>query len=763
MYHQLQLVCFSCRFGNHKVEARISRCLRPCVAYSSLLWADMGLHKISIVHDGESHTVDYDSDEGEEVLKVQLFSVTNVLPENQDFSELSELVNGLHSLTLVEGQDGMFTLKSLGGNGGPVPAVQPSPIVTTPPSVQSDEDLARALQAEEDALFAQQQIQQRQVQSQHGRASFEAKLQSYVQQVMLYEDVSRQNAARASVSLDDLEEKALVALAREGKENVSDSEKDYAILIQLLLWFKKSFKWVNEPDCNSCGSKSTRIPRMGHPTSEELRHGANRVELFRCTGCGSEVRFPRYNDPLKLLETRSGRCGEWANCFTLYCRAFGYQARLALDFTDHVWTECFSTVHNRWVHLDPCEAAYDKPLLYESGWNTKLSYVIALANDGVYDVTKRYTRKWSEVLTRRTEVTEAVVQDVVYTLTAHARLSKSVHEVEMLQLRDNQEREELEASLEASSSPSPLPGRQSGSQQWRMLRGEIGSAGNNPTSLSVDLNPIRTCIDEHVKEITLALGELLKSTEPTRVTRLWVKVLQKLLSQPYKMRRELFGTGAWLKEECSSPLLQALDLQRDVQETGRVLIQLGGNPVKTALALPVAIEQLEDLNQQLEKNGESNFDRTTFFQWRRLSGGTTCASGEEHPFEVASAAFDGLRTTKWLDPKGATGGWIEYRLSEGNSATLLGYQITSANDCPERDPMTWLVEGSDDAGRTWKTLDSRQGERFDDRLMKKRYDIDVQKRLQCSVFRFRCLSARDANSQTRLQIATIDLFSSKSE
>jgi len=63
---------------------------------------------------------------------------------------------------------------------------------------------------------------------------------------------------------------------------------------------------------------------------------------------------------------------------------------------------------------------------------------------------------------------------------------------------------------------------------------------------------------------------------------------------------------------------------------------------------------------------------------------------------VVQSLFDGSITTKWLD-MGAGGpggqGWVEYRLLASQPpVSLAGYDVISAEDCPERDPVEWVLE-----------------------------------------------------------------------
>ena len=57
----------------------------------------------------------------------------------------------------------------------------------------------------------------------------------------------------------------------------------------------------------------------------------------------------------------------------------------------------------------------------QSGWGKKLSYIIAFSKDGVADVTRRYTKKWDEVMTRRTQVSEIWLMSSCLALTQRLR------------------------------------------------------------------------------------------------------------------------------------------------------------------------------------------------------------------------------------------------------------------------------------------------------------------------------------------------------
>ena len=122
-----------------------------------------------------------------------------------------------------------------------------------------------------------------------------------------------------------------------------------------------------------------------------------------CKNCKKEVKFVRYNKTIKLLETKTGRCGEWSNLFGGILYTCGFKTRLINNFEDHMLNEFYNEEEKRWIHIDPCEEAYDTPLVYEQGWGRIMTFILGMSDDGLVEVTPRYVKDWKIVSERRSE------------------------------------------------------------------------------------------------------------------------------------------------------------------------------------------------------------------------------------------------------------------------------------------------------------------------------------------------------------------------
>jgi hypothetical protein len=160
------------------------------------------------------------------------------------------------------------------------------------------------------------------------------------------------------------------------------------------------------------------------PSELELEGKAGRTELYQCHKCQHYTRFPRFNKAQTVWDTQRGRCGEYSMLLYRMLRAMGHvqTARWVVDWADHVWAEIWLNDNKGWIHLDPCEAAVDHPLLYQE-WGKQQTYIVGFcsSNPTIQDLTFKYTSEDMKTIDKRRDETP---QEFVASLTKTADLLK---------------------------------------------------------------------------------------------------------------------------------------------------------------------------------------------------------------------------------------------------------------------------------------------------------------------------------------------------
>lgn len=158
----------------------------------------------------------------------------------------------------------------------------------------------------------------------------------------------------------------------------------------------------------------------------------------------------------------------------------------------------------------------------------------------------------------------------------------------------------------------------------------------------------------------------------------------------------------------------------------------------------ISVSQIGDLNNTRGRSLPGAFNSYI----ERIDGDSQFSEKEGY-----AKLFDLDYGTKWLSKKGSNT-WAQIELREPKA--LSHYQVTSANDAPERDPKDFRLQGSSD-GQEWVDIDIQTGQEWSGRHQTKDYVLD-EPSAEYRYWRFYVDAAQDP-SKNLMQVAELELFS----
>lgn len=166
------------------------------------------------------------------------------------------------------------------------------------------------------------------------------------------------------------------------------------------------------------------------------------------------------------------------------------------------------------------------------------------------------------------------------------------------------------------------------------------------------------------------------------------------------------------------------------------------------------------LNSAGQSARGSKASATTPIQLVNIAPGEAVSANDDNAewneAEGVASAFDDNVYTKWYTG-GNTGssGWLQVDLGAGNQQVVIRYELSSANDVPDRDPKNWQLLGSNN-GSSWTTLDSRNNESFSSRHETRTYTISNSTSYR--FYRLNILSNYSGSGADGIQLAELALM-----